>query len=135
MHKLIFLSAAALLAGALAGGAQATPLSATGAMAMSGVADQAMPDQGVIKARWHQRHYRWSRGYHYGWRHHYSRRYADYRGSRNFQSQFDVDYCRLRTARLLDSSSEEPRPIGPAREGLTRRPGACEDGVLVSIAT
>ena len=54
MHKLIFLSAAALLAGALAGGAQATPLSATGAMAMSGVADQAMPDQGVIKARWHR---------------------------------------------------------------------------------
>src|SRR6202011_4869523 len=82
MHKLIFLSAAALLAGALAGGAQATPLSATGAMAMSGVADQAMPDQGVIKARWHQRHYRWSRGYHYGWRPHYSRRYANYRGFR-----------------------------------------------------
>ena len=54
MRKLIVLSAAALLAGALAGGVQATPLSATGAMAMSGVADQAMPDQGVIKARWHR---------------------------------------------------------------------------------
>ena len=70
MRKLIVLSAAALLAGALAGGVHATPLSATGAMAMSGVADQSMPDQGVIKARWHQRHYGWSRGYHYGWRHH-----------------------------------------------------------------
>ena len=63
MRKLIVLSAAALLAGALAGGVHATPLSATGAMAMSGVADQSMPDQGVIKARWHQRHYGWSRGY------------------------------------------------------------------------
>ena len=84
MRKPILFSAAALLAGALAGGVQATPLSATGAMvATSGVADQAMPDQGVIKARWHHRHY--------GLRHHYSRRYA-YRGSRNFQSQFDVDY-------------------------------------------
>ena len=83
MRKLIPFSAAALLASALAGGVQATPLSATGAMATSGVADQAMPDQGVIKARWHHRHY--------GLRHHYSRRYA-YRGSRNFQSQFDVDY-------------------------------------------
>ena len=78
MRKLIVFSAAALLAGALAGGVQATPLSATGAMATSGVADQAMPDQGVIKARWHRRHYGWRRGY--------------YRGSRNFQSQFDVDY-------------------------------------------
>jgi hypothetical protein len=57
MRKLIVFSATALLAGALAGGAQATPLSATGAMAMSGIADQSMPDQGVIKARWHQRHY------------------------------------------------------------------------------
>ena len=57
MRKLIVFSAAALLAGALAGGVHATPLSATGAMAMSGVADQSMPDQGVIKARWHQRHY------------------------------------------------------------------------------
>jgi hypothetical protein len=92
MRKLILLSAAALLAGALAGGVQAMPLSATGAMATSGVADQAMPDQGVIKTRWHQRHYGWRRGYHYGWRHHYLRRYANYRGSRNFQSKFDVDY-------------------------------------------
>jgi len=91
MRKLVPFSAAALLAAALAGGVRATPLSATGAMATSGVADQAVPDQGVIKARWHQRHYGWRRGYHYGWRHHYSRRYA-YRGSRNFQSQFDVDY-------------------------------------------
>ena len=74
MRKLILLSAAALLAGALAGGVQ------------------AMPDQGVIKTRWHQRHYGWRRGYHYGWRHHYLRRYANYRGSRNFQSKFDVDY-------------------------------------------
>ena len=79
MRKLMVCSAAALLAGALAGGVQATPLSATGAMAMSGVADQSMPDQGVIKARWHHRHYGWRRGYHH-------------RGSRNFQSQFDVDY-------------------------------------------
>jgi len=39
-----------------------------------------MPDQGVIKARWHHRHYGWRRGY---------------RGSRNFQSQFNVDYWRL----------------------------------------
>ena len=90
MRKLVLFSATALLAGALAGSVQATPLSATGAMAR-GVADQAMPGQGVVKARWHQRHYGWRRGYHYGWRHHYSRRYA-YRGSRNFQSQFDVDY-------------------------------------------
>jgi hypothetical protein len=91
MRKLIVLSAAALLAGALAGGVHATPLSATGAMAMSGVADQSMPDQGVIKARWHQRHYGWSRGYHYGWRHHHSSRYANYRGSRNFQDKFSVE--------------------------------------------
>jgi len=77
MRKLIVFSAAALLAGALAGGVQATPLSATGAVATSGVAYQAMPDQGVIKARWHHRHYGWRRGY---------------RGSRNFQSQFNVDY-------------------------------------------
>ena len=92
MRKLILFSAAALLAGALAGGVQATPLLAKGAMATSGVADQAMPDQGVIKARWHRRHYGWRRGYHYGWRHHYPRWYANYRGSRNFQSHFDVDY-------------------------------------------
>ena len=80
MRKLVLFSATALLAGALAGSVQATPLSATGAMATSGVADQATPDQSVIKARWHQRHC--------GWRH----RYANYRGSRNFQSQFNVDY-------------------------------------------
>src|ERR1700730_18957341 len=92
MRKLIVFSAAALLAGALAGGAQATPLSATGAMAMSGVADQSMSGPGVIKARWHRRHYGWSRGYHYGRRHHYSHRYANYRGSRNFQSQFSVEH-------------------------------------------
>ena len=92
MPKLIVLSVAALLAGTLAGGGQATPLSATGAVATSRVADQAKPDQGVIKARWHRRHYGWSRGYHYGWRHHYSRRYGNYRGSRNFQSQFNIDY-------------------------------------------
>ena len=90
MRKLILFSAAALLAGALAGGVQATPFLATSALATSGVADQAMPDQSVIKARWHRRHYGWRRGYHYGWRHHYPRWYA--RGSRNFQSQFDVDY-------------------------------------------
>jgi len=91
MRKLIVFSAAALLAGALAGGVQATPLSATGAMAMSGVADQSMPDQGVIKARWHQRHYGWSRGYHYGSRRHHSSRYTNYRGSRNFQDKFSVE--------------------------------------------
>jgi hypothetical protein len=83
MRKLVLFSATALLAGALAGSVQATPLSATGAMATRGVADQAMPDQGVVKVRWHHRHYGWRRGYH---------RYAYYRGSRNFQSQFNVDY-------------------------------------------
>ncbi len=92
MRKLMVFSAAVLLAGTLAGGVQATPLSATGAVAASGVADQAMPHQGLIKARWYRRHYGWSRGYHYGWRHDYSRRYANYRRSRNFQGQFNVDY-------------------------------------------
>ena len=91
MRKLIVLSAAALLVGAFAGGVQATPFSA-GAVAMSGVAaDQSTPDQGVIKARWHQRHYGWSRGYHYGSRRHHSSRYTNYRGSRNFQDKFSVE--------------------------------------------
>jgi hypothetical protein len=91
MRKLISLGAAALLASALVGGAQATPLS-RGALATGGAIEQAMPDQGVIKARWHQRHYGWSRGYHYGWRQHHSPRYANYRGSRNFQNRFSVEH-------------------------------------------
>ncbi len=91
MRKLLILGAAALLASALVGGAQATPLS-QGALATRGTVEQAMPDQGVIKARSHQRHYGWSRGYHYGWRHHHSSRDANYRGSRNFQNQFSVEH-------------------------------------------
>jgi hypothetical protein len=62
VRKLMVFSGPPFWPGALAGGVQA-------------IADQVMPDQGLIKARWHQLHY--------GWRHHYSRRYANYTGSRN----------------------------------------------------
>ena len=67
MRKLIILGAAALLAPARSlGVAQATPLFA-GRVATGGTVEQAMPDQGVLKARsasaalWVE-----NRGYHYG---------------------------------------------------------------------
>jgi hypothetical protein len=73
MRKLIILGAAALLASALVGSAQATPLFG-GALATGGAIEQAMPELGVSKARYHRgyRHYGWHRGNHYGWRHHYA---------------------------------------------------------------
>jgi hypothetical protein len=93
MRKLIILGAAALLASALVGSAQATPLSGS-ALATGGAIEQAMPELGVSKARYHRgyRHYGWHRGNHYGWRSHHSSRYANYRGSRNFQNQFSVEH-------------------------------------------
>lgn len=80
MRKLMILSAAALFAGALVGSAHATPLSTPRALLTTDAIEQAIPGQGVTKARYHRgyRHYGWYRGNHYGWRHHYA-----WRGSRH----------------------------------------------------